>query len=47
MGVVVNSRLFLTRPEWDFNMAEGKDHLKVYARLYWQVSRGPHNNPQI
>jgi hypothetical protein len=28
--VVMDSRLSLTRPNWDFNMAKGKGHLKVH-----------------
>ena len=27
---VVDSGFTLTRPDWDFNTAEGKGHLKVY-----------------
>ena len=29
---VVNSGLSLTRPDWDFDMAEGKGHLKVHRQ---------------
>ena len=29
---VIDSGLLLTRPDWDFNMAEGKGHLKVYRQ---------------
>jgi hypothetical protein len=27
---VVDSVFPLTRPDWDFNLAEGKEHMKVY-----------------
>ena len=29
---VINSWFPLTRPGWDFNTAEGKEHLKVYCQ---------------
>ena len=29
---VVDSVFPLTRPDWDFNLAEGKEHMKVYCQ---------------
>ena len=29
---VIDSRFPLTRPDWDFNTAESKRHLKVYCQ---------------
>jgi hypothetical protein len=43
----IDSGFPLTIPDWDFNMEEGKGHVKVHHQLYWQVSRGLHDNPQI
>jgi hypothetical protein len=42
-GCHLLSGFTLTRPDWDFNTAEGKGHLKVYC----QVSREPHDNAPI
>ena len=37
----------LTRPDWDFNTAEGKEHLKVYHQsLLAGLKGGLHNDPQ-
>ena len=44
---VIDSRLSLTRPDWDFNMAEGKGHLKVHRQTPLAGLKGPHDGPQI
>jgi hypothetical protein len=37
---VINSTFSLTRPDWDFNMAEGKGHLKVYHQSVGRFQGG-------
>ena len=39
---VINSTFSLTRPDWDFNMAEGKGHLKVYHQTPLAGLKGGH-----
>lgn len=41
---VINSWFPLTRLGWDFNMAEGKGHLKVYFQVPLACIKGPHEN---
>jgi hypothetical protein len=39
---IVNSGLSLTRPDWDFDMAEGKGHLKVHRQTPLAGLKGGH-----
>ena len=45
--VDVDSRLSLTRPDWDFNMAKGKGHLKVPPPHSTGRFQGLHDDPHI
>lgn len=37
----------LTRPPWDFNMPDGREHLRVYRQALGRVSEGQRNAPPI
>lgn len=38
---VIDSVFPLTRPDWDFNMATGNEHLKVYCQVLLAGIKGP------
>ena len=44
---VIDSGFSLTKLDWDFNMAEGKEHLKVHRQTPLAGLKGPHDGPQI
>ena len=44
---MINSSFPLSRPQWDYNTAEGKERLGSTARLCWGVSKRPLAGPLI
>lgn len=45
---LIDAAFPLARPAWDFNTAEGREHLTVYRRtLVAGIISGPHGDPLI